>query len=92
MMEFTNNDWVQRDIIHNIIILTKIVTYTIHAVILTKYQKYLSTTILKHVNVLDKVNKLSYGRLHHMKPHDSYSISIHVRTVTLAEISHKQKE
>ena len=45
MIEFMNNDWGQRDIINNIKILTKQGTYTIHAVILTKYQKYPSTTI-----------------------------------------------
>ena len=28
-----------------------------HALIPTKYQKYPSTTILKHVDVLDKVDK-----------------------------------
>ena len=27
-----------------------------------------------------------------MNPHDAYSITTHVRTVTLAEISHKQKD
>ena len=64
----------------------------IHAVILTKYQKYPSTTILKHVNVLAKVNKSRLGRLPNITPHDAYSITIHVRTVTLADISHEQKK
>ena len=63
----------------------------IHAVILTKYQKYPSTKILKHVNVLDKINKSSYGYLPNMTPPDAYSIKIHVGTVTLAEIIHEQK-
>ena len=40
MMEFTNNDWGQHDIINNIKILTKQGTDTIHAIILTKYHKY----------------------------------------------------
>ena len=30
----------------------------IYAVILTKYQKYPSTTILKHANVFAEVNKM----------------------------------
>ena len=42
-MEFTQNDWGQRDIINKIKILTKLGTDTIHAVISTKYQKYPST-------------------------------------------------
>ena len=33
-------------------------TDMIHSVIPKKYQKYPSTTILKHMNVLDKVNKI----------------------------------
>ena len=33
-----------------------------------KYLKYPSTTILKHVNVLSKANKLSYKRLLDMTP------------------------
>ena len=56
-MEFTQNDWVQRDIINKIIILTKLVTDTIHAVIPIKYQRYPSTPLLKHANVLAKLNK-----------------------------------
>ena len=73
-------------------ILTKQGTDTIHAVTQKKYHNYPSTTILKHVNVLDKVNKLSYVRLHNMMPHYAYIITIHVRKVTLGEISHEQKE
>ena len=57
-MEFTQNDWNQCDIINKIVMLTKWVKDTIHAVIPTKYQKYPFTTILKHTNVLAKVNKL----------------------------------
>ena len=44
------------------------------------------------MNVLAKVNKSPYGRLSIMKPHDAYSITIHVYTVTQAVISQKQKE
>ena len=33
-----------------------------------KYQKYPSTTILKHANVLAKVNKLTYKNLLDMTP------------------------
>ena len=60
----------------------------IHAVVLTKYQKYPPTTILKHVNVLTKVNKWPYVSLHNMMPHDSYSIPIHVRRMTLLGMNH----
>ena len=55
----------------------------IHDVIPTKYQKYFSTTILEHTNCLAKVNKSPQGHLHDMTPHGAYSITIHVRTVTL---------
>ena len=34
-----------------------------------KYNKHLSNTILKHENVLDKVNKLTYVRLLNMTSH-----------------------
>ena len=56
-MIFTQNYWGQCDIISKIVILTKQGTDTIHAIIPMKYHKCLSTTILKHVNVLAKVNK-----------------------------------
>ena len=56
-MEFTKSDWGWRDIMNKITILTKRGTDAIYAVIPTKYQKYLSTAILDHVNVLDRVNK-----------------------------------
>ena len=91
MMGFTQNDWDQRDIINKIKILTKWGTNMIHDVIPTKYQKYPSITILKHVNVLTKVNKSPWGRLHDITPHDAYSIPIHVHTVTLAYSSHEKR-
>ena len=58
-MEFTQNDWGQRDIKNKTTILTKPGIDTVHAVIPKIYQKYPSTTIIKHANVLDKVNKLA---------------------------------
>ena len=64
----------------------------IHDVIPTKYKKQFSTTILEHANFLAKVNKSPSEHLHNMTPHDAYSITIHVRTVTLVNISHEQKE
>ena len=91
-MEFTQNDESKRDIINNIIILAKRGTYMVQAVIPKKCHKYPSTKILKHANVLAKVNKMPWGYLHNMAPHDAYSIPIHVRTVTLAEMSHRQKK
>ena len=90
-MSFTHNDWGQRDIINNTIILKIRGVDTIYTAIPTKYQKYLATTILKHANVLDKVNKSLYRSLHNMTPHNTYSITIHVHIITLAEISHAQK-
>ena len=81
---------------HNIYIYiyiwTKLVVDTMRTVITTKYQKYISTTIHKHANVLAKVNKSPYVRLFNMKPHGAYSITIHVHTMTILDISHKQKE
>ena len=50
------NEWGEHEIINIIIILTKQVTYTIHAITMTNYQKYPSTTRLKRANVLDKSN------------------------------------
>ena len=82
-MELTQNEWGQCDIINKIKILTKSGTDTIHAVILTKYQKYPYNKILKHANVLVKVNKSPYGSLHSILPSDAYSIRIYVRIVTL---------
>ena len=57
-----------------------------------KYQDYTSTTIPRHANVLAKANKYPYGRLLDMTQHDAYSISIHVRAMTIVEISHTKKE
>ena len=57
MMEPTQNDWGQRDIINKTKILTKKGSDKIHDVIPTKYQKYPLNTILKHANVFDKANK-----------------------------------
>ena len=91
-MGFNQNDRGKRYITNKIKILTKRGTDTIHAVIPMKYQKYTSTTILKYVNVLAKVNKLPWERLHNMIPQDACSIPIHVCTVILADISHEQKE
>ena len=56
-MELTQNDRYQHDIINKIKILTNRVTDKRHAAITKKYQKYPSTTIPKHANVLAKVNK-----------------------------------
>ena len=92
MISFTQNDWGQCDIINRIIILTKRGTDTRHSVIPTKYQKYPSTTILKHMNYLDKLNKSPYVCLLTMAPHDAYSITTNVCTMTISEISHKQKD
>ena len=92
IMDFTQNDWVQRDITNKTRTLTKRGSDTIHAVIPKKYQKYPSNPILKHANVLDEVNKSPWGFLLNMPSHDAYSIPIHVHTMTLADISHEQKE
>ena len=62
-----------------------------HSNILMKYQKYLSTTILKYANVLAKVYKWPYVRLLNMTLHDTYSITIHVRIITIAAISHTKR-
>ena len=61
MVEFAKNDWGQPEIINKITIITRLGTYTIHAIIPNKYQKYPSTTILKHANYLDKVNNRLRG-------------------------------
>ena len=61
----------------------------IHDVIPTKYQKYFSTTILEHAKVLAKVNKSPYDHLHNNKPHEDYSITIPICTVTLEDIIHE---
>ena len=83
-MEFTKNDWVRRDIINKTKILTKWGSDMIDDVIPKKYQKYPSNPILKHENVL--VNLLN------MASYDACSIPVHVRKITLADISHEQNE
>ena len=80
---FTQNYCGQRDIINNIKILIKWVTDTINAVIPKKYQNYPSDTILKHANVLAKVNKSPSLRLPNMMPHEAYSIIIHAHKMTI---------
>ena len=92
MIEFTQNNWCQRDIINKTKLLTKKDSDMIHDVIPTKYQKYPSNTILKHANILAKVDRLPLGSLINTTSHDAYSIPIHVRTMTLSDISHEQKE
>ena len=57
-----------------------------------KYHNYPSTTILKQVNVLAKVNKLSCIILLNLTAHAASSITTHVRTMTISEIIHKPKE
>ena len=90
-MSFTNNEWSKCDIINKIIILIKRVVDTIYATILTKYEKYPSTTILKYANVLAKVNKLPYGCLLNTTRHDAKTITMHICTMNLTDISHKQR-
>ena len=45
----------------------------IYNVIPKKYHNYTSTKILKHANILTKLNKLTYVHLLNMAPHDAYS-------------------
>ena len=90
-MSFTQNDSGQRDIINETKTLTKLGSDTIHAIALTKYQKYPSTRILAHANVLAKVYQLPYGRLPYMTPREAYSITIYVRTITIEDMNHEQK-
>ena len=92
IMSFTQNDWVQRSILNKIILLTNLVKDTKHDVIPIKYQKYSSTTILKHENILAKVDKLSYVFVLNMIPHGAFIIPIHLRKFSISEISHKQME
>ena len=49
--------------------LNQIGTDTIHAIIPKKYQKYPSTTILKHVNMLAEVSKFNHVCLYNMTPY-----------------------
>ena len=88
-MDNTQNYWGQRDIINTIKTFTKQGSDMINDVISKKYQKYPFNAILKHANILAKVNKSPYGHLHNMTPHDVYSITIHVRKMTLADMSHE---
>ena len=53
---------------------------------------YPPTTVLKHSDVLDEVNKCMCVSLRNMKPHDAYSITIHVCTMTIPDISDKQTD
>ena len=91
MTSFSQNDRGKRDIINNIIILTKRGTDTIYNVISTKDQKYPSTTIHKHVNVLAKVDRPPYGCLLNTTTHDACSIAMYIHKITLANIIHEQK-
>ena len=91
-MSFNQNEWGQREIINKITIWTKKGKYMINAIITMKYQKYPSTTIPKHENVLAKVNKSTYGRLINMTPHDAFSITLHVHAMAISYISHTKKE
>ena len=92
MISITHIDWDQCYIMNKIMILTKRGTDTIYTVFPGKYQKYSSTTILKHANILAKVNKFPYGHLPNMMRHDAHSITIHIHTMTLEDISHKIKK
>ena len=70
--------------INKIIVQNKRGTDMIHVVILTEYHKYPSTTVLKHANILAKVNNSPYVHLLNMTPYGAYSITIHVRTMTIS--------
>ena len=56
-----------------------------------KYHKYVSTKIIKHVNVLAKLNKSTHVSLLNITPYDTYSITIHTRTMTIMGVSREQK-
>ena len=71
MVSFTYNDSGKRTITNNIIILTKRGADTTYTVILAKYYKYPSTTIIKHANVMATVNKLPCRRLLNITPGDA---------------------
>ena len=64
----------------------------IHAIIINKFHKYPLTTIPKHVNILAKENNSHYMRLINMTPHGSYIIKIHIRTMTMFNISQEQND
>ena len=44
------------------------------------------------MNVLSKLNKLTYVCLKNLTPHDDYSITIHIRVLTISDIIHEKKE
>ena len=67
-MKFTHNDWVHRDIINIIMMLTKRGANKIYNVLPKKYQKYHLTTILKYAKISDKWNKLPYKHLLDVPP------------------------
>ena len=85
-------DWGQCNIINRIKILGKRGSDKIHDVISTKYQKYPSNTKLNMLMFMAKVNKLPQGSLINIPSNDAYSIPIHLRTMTLADISKEQRE
>ena len=64
----------------------------IHDAIPKKYQKYPFITILKHGNVVAKVNKLHCGHLDIVTPYENYGNKIHVTSMTPMYISHEQKK
>ena len=64
----------------------------IHAVIPINYHKYPSSTIIKHKDVLARVNKWTYVHSLNMKPHDYKSITNHVHKMTVSDISYEKKE
>ena len=41
---------------------------------------------------LAKVKELPYVNLIHMTPHDAYILTIHVREMTILDISHEKNE
>ena len=85
------NEWGQRESINRIKILTKQGSDKIHDVIQTKYQKYPSNTILNMLLFWHKeINRLMgvYTIWHLMT---LTVLPIHIRTMTLADISHGKR-
>ena len=76
MMEFTQNNWCERDIMNRILKITKGGPDTIHDVIPTKCHKYPSNTILK-MRVFWLLKKMTY-----VLPHGAYIIPIHSSKMT----------
>ena len=91
MIIFTQNYWGKRYKIKNRNINQKRYRYDTCSPS-KKLKYYPSTIILKHVDFLDKVNKSPYVNLLNTTPHDDYSITICVRTITISDISHEQKK